>query len=938
MPSQIHCQQRHSPLRLHSHSHSHRRPHPHLTALAALLSTTFALPLAAQTVTPPAQPASAPTAAAKESTDPQQIVISAQRRMQPLQAVPLSVSALSGDQLKNANVTTPERLEQLVPGLRMGRSGSDLRPAMRGTYTENVSATSDPRFGIYVDDIYQSRTSQVPPIVDLARVEVQKGPQGTLYGRNSFGGNLVFHSALPTDEFEGGLDLSIGNFTRHRAEGFLNVPISEGIAVRFAGLTEKTRGYVENIGTGNDLGGESQQFVRGTMRIAPPTLPALEVVLRASHTDLGGEGQGGFGQKFLGTLVDASLIRAPGQSLTYNGITYDLPNGFNGNSFTGTPLNVDSRFRDGIPDINGADVGIPVLADPYKVNYAGDIFRKGSQQQYSAIITYDAGPVRLRSISSFADFDLIRTGSSLTPVLLNYSYQQTLAKTYTQELQVLSNDDRPGPLQWIAGVYYFNDTASDRSVTNLNRNYVTATAPAGEQYYPFGFTSLPSGAGLNQRTGYDSFSAFQQKTRSTAAYGQLSYTLFEKLTLTGGLRYTRDEKSVLSSRFNTAATGAGSYFAHDINDPVDYACGGFIPANSASVSASSEAVAQAYNFVCANNTYSYTNYRVAADYKFDRDHMVYTSYSNGTHAGGFNSGAVTIGGVPTLLPFAPEKVKAFEVGSKNTLFNRMLTLNAAAYINDYTDLHAQTSIPNPNAPLTSVIALVQNVGKDRAYGLDLEAVLRPTQDLRLTMAYNYLNAKQLDYAVNTFNFGGTAGFCGITPSCVASTGEANTVQGTPFPNARTDPNRFVPVLDANGNPVVSGGVPQVRYVLAGTGRDGTKYTAERAFSPKHTIQFGLAYSIGLGSAGTLTPEFQTYYNSGYILTDLTPDYGNNAAFTKTDLRLTYVSVDGKYTVQAFINNIEDEATITRAVYSNHRSLLVTFAPPRSYGATVGIRF
>ena len=931
MSRQVHCQQRQSPMRTY--------PHLRLTTLAALLSTTFALPLAAQTVTPPAQAASAPAAAAKEMTDPTLIVITAQRRAQPLQTAPLSVSALTGDQLKNANVTTPERLEQLVPGLRMGRSGSDLRPAMRGTYTENVSATSDPRFGIYVDDIYQSRTSQVPPIVDLARVEVQKGPQGTLYGRNSFGGNLVFHSALPTDEFEGGLDLSIGNFTRHRAEGFLNVPISEGIAVRFAGVTEKTRGYVENIGTGNDLGGESQQFVRGTMRIAPPTIPALEVVLRASHTDLGGEGQGGFGQKFLGTLVDASLIRAPGQSLTYNGITYDLPNGFNGNSFTGTPLNVDTRFRDGIPDINGADVGIPVLADPYKVNYAGDIFRKGSQQQYSAIINYDAGPVRLRSISSFADFDLIRTGGSLTPVLLNYSYQQTLAKTYTQELQVLSNDDKPGPLQWIAGVYYFDDTAIDRSVTNVNRNYVTTAAPAGQQYYPFGFTSLPSGTGLNQRTGYDSFSAFQQKTRSTAVYGQLSYTLFEKLTLTGGLRYTRDEKSVLSSRFNTAATGADSYFAHDINDPVDYACGGFIPANAASVSASSAAVAQAYNFVCANNTYSYTNFRLAADYKLSRDHMVYTSYSNGTHAGGFNSGPVTIAGVRTLLPFAPEKVRAFEVGSKNTFFNRMLTLNAAAYLNDYTDLHAQTSIPNPNAPLTSVIALVQNVGKDRAYGLDLEAVLRPTQDLRLTMAYNYLNAKQLDYAVNTFNFSGGASFCGgATPSCVAATGEANTVQGTPFPNARTDPNRFVPVLDANGNQIVQSGVPQFRYVLAGTGRDGTKYTAERAFSPKHTIQFGLAYTIGLGGAGTLTPEIQTYYNSGYILTDLTPDYGNNAAFTKTDLRLTYVSVDGKYTVQAFINNIEDEATITRAVYSNHRSLLVTFAPPRSYGATVGIRF
>jgi iron complex outermembrane recepter protein len=95
--------------------------------------------------------------------------------------------------------------------------------------------------------------------------------------------------------------------------------------------------------------------------------------------------------------------------------------------------------------------------------------------------------------------------------------------------------------------------------------------------------------------------------------------------------------------------------------------------------------------------------------------------------------------------------------------------------------------------------------------------------------------------VNTFYFGGVASFCGITPSCVASSGEANTVQGTPFPNARTDPNLFVPVVDANGTLVTVGAVPQCRYVIVG--------------------------------AGTLAPEFQTYYNSGYILTDLNPDYG-----------------------------------------------------------------
>ncbi len=866
------------------------------------------------------------------------ITVTAQRRAEPLQEVPLSITALSGAQIKNANVTDADRLEQLVPGLNMGRSGSDLRPAMRGTYTETAGANADPRFGIYVDDIYQSRTSQVPPIVDLARVEVQKGPQGTLYGRNSFGGNIVFHSALPTDKFEGGVDVAFGKYKHNRLEGYLNMPISEGVALRIAGLSEKSNGYVKNIGSGGDLGGEDQKFIRGTLRIAPSSVPALEVLLRASYLDLGGQGLGGFGYKILGTLVDPSLIRAPGQSLTRNGVTYTFPNGFNGNSFTGVGFPIDTRFRDGIPDVNGADIGIPTLADPYKVNYAGTPFRKGEQEQYGATINYDVGSVRLRSITSYTDFDLTRTGGSLTPVLLNYSYQKTSAKTLTQELQILSNDDA-SPLQWIGGGYYFDDTARDRSVTNVNRAYVTATAPAGQQYFPFGFTTAPTGTGFNQTTGFDGFSAQQQKARSLAAYGQVSYTLFDKLTLTSGLRYTKDEKKFQSSRFNTSPTGPGSYFAHSIDDPVDYSCGGFIAANSASVSASPTAVAQAYNFVCADTAINYYSYRLAADYKFDRNHMIYTSYSTGTHSGGFNTGAVTISGVPNLLPpFGPEKVRAFEIGSKNTFLNNQLTLNAAVFLNNYRDLQAQTSIPNPNPPFTGVTALIQNIGEDRAVGLDLDAVFRPTKNLTMTLAYNWLDAKAIKYEVNTFNFGGIAGFCGVTPDCVASTGEANTVQGTPFPNARTDPNRFVPVLNSSGAQVVVGGVPQVRYVIAGTGLDGTKYTQRKQFSPKHTFRIGAAYDISLGGAGTLTPGIQTYYNSGYILTDLTPNYGNNEAYFKTDLRLAYRTADNKFNIQAFVNNVEDKAIITRAVYSNNRALLVNFAPPRTYGVTAGFKF
>ena len=912
-----------------------------------LLSSTAGWAQTTQTPAPQAQqqesqtPATAETTAAAPAAEAEaEIIVTAQRREQRLQDVPVSVSVVTGETLKNAVITNADRLEQIVPGIRMGRSGSELRPAIRGTYTEIVSANGDPRIGIYTDDIYQSRTSQVPPIVDLNRVEVQKGPQGTLYGRNSFGGNIAFFSALPKDRLEYSGDALISSDQR-RVEGMLNLPIGDGLAFRVAGVYDDLRPYVENIGTGNDLGGTMQKFIRGTLRFQPPALDQLEIVFRASSLDIGGSGGGGFGYKFRGVEVDQSLITAPGGSITVNGINYLLPNGFNGNSFTGTYAPYDTRFRDGIPDINGADIGIPIIDDPYKVDYAGDFVQDGSQVQVGGTINLDIGPVRLRSISSYTDFKLLRSAGTLLPVLLNYSDLETTAKTTTQELQVLSNR-KDDPLQWIVGFYYLKDDVREHNVTDINRSYITATAPAGQQYYPFGFTLLPTGTGFDQRFGFDSFSAQQQKTKSHALYGQLSYTFAERLTLTGGIRRTTDKKQVGSTRFTPGnplgPTGSVNYFEHDLDDPVNFSCNGFTAANSSSVVVNTAAIQKAYQLICNKRTDKFTTYRAAADFKITRDNMVYASYSTGAHSGGFNTGVVTISGTPTLLGFEPEIVKAYEIGTKNSFLDRRLTLNAALFYNKYTDLHAQTSIPNPNDPLT-VIALVQNIGEDDAYGVDLEATFRPTERLKLNAAFNRLHAREREYAVNVFNFGGTASFCGITPSCVASTGEANTVQGTPFPNARTDPNRFVPILNASGNPIVdSNGVPQLRYVIAGEGLDGTRYVSKKAFSPDYTFQFGAGYDIPLGGGATLTPEVQFYWNSGYILSDLTPDFGQQPAYTKTDLRITYRSGDDRFRVQAFVNNVEDEAVITRAVYSNHRSQLATYGRPRTYGVSAGFRF
>src|SRR4028119_970915 len=192
-----------------------------------------------------------------------EIVVTAQRRQERLQDVPLSVTAVTGEELRNKDIRDLTRLEQIVPGLRIGRSGAAARPAIRGVYTEAIQATSDPRIGFYIDEIYQSRLQQTTAaFVDLERVEVQKGPQGTLFGRNSLGGNIALTTATPRDEYDGGVALNYGNYNRVRAEGFVNIPIADGLAFRVAGAIDRHDPYFKSIVNKRaSLGDLSYQFV-----------------------------------------------------------------------------------------------------------------------------------------------------------------------------------------------------------------------------------------------------------------------------------------------------------------------------------------------------------------------------------------------------------------------------------------------------------------------------------------------------------------------------------------------------------------------------------------------------------------------------------------------------------------------------------------------------
>jgi iron complex outermembrane receptor protein len=279
------------------------------------------------------------------------IIVTAQRRSQRLQDVPLSVTAATGEQLRELNVTDTGRIELLTPGLTWGNdSGARAWPSLRGVETANGEANGEPAIAFFVDDVYKSRNAQANvPLVDIARVEVLRGPQGTLFGRNSTGGAInIITNAPDTGRLSYGLEGTYGSFDNMRVEGFLNVPIGATTASRVAFTRHRRDGYLKNLGTGGDANDQNMWYFRGALR---HTSGPLDITARLSRLSSDRNGGGAFTSKVLGQ--------------TY---TVGTPSG---RSVFGTPVFINPRVLDGIPDITTPtgprDLGVPVQADPFEL-------------------------------------------------------------------------------------------------------------------------------------------------------------------------------------------------------------------------------------------------------------------------------------------------------------------------------------------------------------------------------------------------------------------------------------------------------------------------------------------------------------------------------------------------------------------------------------------
>lgn len=915
-----------------------------------------------------AQSQSAPSAAPDEGVA--DIIVTAQRREESLQKVPLSITAINGADLRNADIRDITRLEQTVPGLRIARSGSAARPAIRGVYTEAIQANSDPRIGFYIDEIYQSRLQQTTgAFVDLERVEVQKGPQGTLFGRNSLGGNIALTSAKPTDRFDGGIGLIYGSYNRVKAEAFVNLPITDGLALRLAGAVDRfDPHYTSTENSRASIGDQNYQFVRGSLRIAPPGMDdRLEVIIRGSYYNQEDRGLSSFNARNLGAIVDASLIRQPGQSVTFGTATYPLPFGFNGGSYaTGVLVPFSPVFRDGIADINGADIGIPT-GGTYNVRFDFPAENHVNSKNASMVINFDlSDDVRLRSITGYADFFTSnRSDGDGGPIPFSEFYFITQAKTFSQEVQ-LQSANPASPFQYTVGAFYMLDKVAEGSGTVVSgSNYTTLTAAANGlpvlyasgSNCGFSFSPLtaPFSCNLNNTTGADGASPASARTKSYAGYAQASYKVDDKLTITLGGRYTVDEKSYKNiaqitpfvqfvggyvAAQNAAAVAAGQPipfpnaagyravlpFNENRATFFNPTCGGVTPGTFAAVGSNTIVGTVPNYFVtrCGERTFKYFTYRIAADYQITPDSLIYASYSTGVKAGGFGSPFTT-----TTQPtgefgtFNAERVQAFEIGTKNSFFDRRLQLNAAVFYNRYKDNQVQgTQFVSTGVNTGIGIATIANSGDTIAPGAEISFIAKPAPRLTLRGAISYLRARNTVAPLGIF----TSGLCTISTGsgpCVTNPVESRAGLGSGFfPNPFTNPELFVAIRNSAG-------------VI--TGYDSLLFGQETRVqnTPDWSGTLGASYDFDLGSGTTLTPEFDLLYSGSFLLSATAPNVVQKA-YAKLDLRLTLRMASG-LSVQSFVQNVTDQATLGR-ITTGTLSAQGTYSDPRTYGIRLGYRF
>jgi iron complex outermembrane receptor protein len=755
----------------------------------------------------------------------EEVVVTAQRRAEIAQDTALAISVMSGNALGAAGVTRPEDLTLVLPGLQVS-GGTNTQIYVRGIGNFGATAVATPAVVTSIDGVVIGRPQGFSGnLYDIERVELLKGPQGTLYGRNASGGVLNVITRKPELAETGGyLNLTAGNYDLFGAEGALNVGVGETTAYRLAFQVNRRDGYLSD-GTDDD----DRESFRFQARFEPNE--RLSTIASVSYTSLGGKGTG---------LV--RMPKSPGSDPWAGNTSAEL-----GDAYLG-------KAGENFAQSGGQSLPPLLLTNPrdFKVFQDTETYAASLELNYAfdwATLTVLPGWRKTESRFAINPAFLYNVGGVYNERGDKSEGEDT--DQYSLEVRLANETDS---LKWVVGAFWFNEE-QDADYT------------------------IQAGMPLNIRT----ITSFE--TDAYAVFGQATYSFSPRFRVTGGLRWTSDERSVSDfERYAISPMMLGSSGAPGPADCAPY--NGVMPGELCTLFDTTP------GYYDGERTSNEVTWKIGFEVDLTDQSLLYFDVSESFKAGGFNQ-AVSFTSSDELLPFETETVRAYSIGSKNRFLDNRLQLNAELFYYDWDDM--QISSPGFDGD-GYIMLMTRNAGGAEIKGVNLDLMAVPWNNGTLRMTAEYVDGEYDDFRTEQpvmFVPPGRVG-CPVTP-----------------PNMRGQVT-----VDCSGMELIR--------------------------TPEWTVTAGLEHIFDLPNGGTLTVDGNlTYGSATWVGTDFHPDQ-RAPEYTVLNSSVTYTSPNERYFVSAWMRNITEEEVYTGG--GGIQSPFVTgwaassIAPPRTYGVRVGMNF
>ncbi|BFM15429.1 TonB-dependent receptor [Maricurvus nonylphenolicus] len=669
----------------------------------------------------------------------EEVIVTAQKRSQSMQDVPLSVSAIGGEQISDMNMTGLDDLSGYVPNLTINEGGTSTNIYIRG-FGSGANVGFEQSVGMYIDGIYAGRDRQFrSPFLDLERVEVLRGPQGILFGKNTIAGAINITTAKPSEEFEANVRVEVEpRYDQYSVSGVVSGPLADNLAGRLAVTQSQSDGFFENTAINSDGPEKDEAAVRASLVWDLNEDTAVTLKLEHGYFDVKGSNiRQTRTQSLANIAVNPSALAAMSAGGPLAGALM-FPN----NAYL-AGLVADANANGGMlsPTVTGDYADLFTLSD---AGYSTDSYKQSMDQHIAetdnnnVVLTVDhsLGEYTLTSITGYSAYEAMDNQD------VDYSAVDVLGRWVEQEFEQVSQEFRiTSPLgerfEYIAGFYYQHSELDSLQRTDVNFSSLAGyrqdldialaagLAQAGlfngatDFGAPFGV--IPNLHTLASLPAIGNTRDFDQTSDTYALFGQGTWHIRENLALTVGLRYSLEEKE---AQRRLTIVEHGTLNAVSPSDP---------------------------NYVLAaailNLTSGTEEHAVKEDLKEEQwtpslnlswdvndDVMLYTSASIGYKGGGFNEAGIddpNAGGKP--FGFDEEKATSYEIGGKLTLLDGAARLNFALFYTEFEGLQVST--------FTSDGFTVGNAGEAISQGMEVDGMWRLSESLTLSGSAAYLDAR-----------------------------------------------------------------------------------------------------------------------------------------------------------------------------------------------------